>query len=305
MNAPAMGFVGVDTAHSSIMKVFPRWADELGLPSRTLRGHDVPLGAPDDVYRDLVARIRDDPTHLGALVTTHKIRVYDACGDLFDDLDESSRELGEVSSISKRGGRLRGAAKDPVTAGLALQDLLDDDWFARTGSEGVCLGAGGAGTAISTYLARRTDRCPRITVTDVDPDRLAHVRAVHARAGLDAARFRYVRTEGPEQAGALVADTAPGSLVVNATGLGKDRPGSPLPPGTAFPRSAVVWEINYRGDLGFLHEAERQRADRGLTVADGWRYFIHGWSQVIADVFDLEMPPATVERLATLAEEVR
>jgi shikimate 5-dehydrogenase len=280
-----MGFIGVDTAHSSIMRVFPLWADELGLPSRALR--------------------RDDPTHLGALVTTHKIRVYDACGDLFDDLDGSSREFGEISSIAKRGGRLRGAAKDPVTAGLALQDFLAEDWFARTGGETVCLGAGGAGTAISTHLARRADRCPRITVTDVDPDRLAHLRTVHERAGLSTDRFRYVHTAAPEQAAALVAAAAPGSLVVNATGLGKDRPGSPVPSGTLFPRSAAVWEINYRGELGFLREAERQAADRGLTVADGWRYFIHGWSQVIADVFALEMPPATVARLAALAEAVR
>lgn len=305
MTAAEMGFVGVDTAHSSIMNVFPLWADELGLPSRTLRGHDVPLGAPNDAYRDLVSRIRDDPTHLGALVTTHKLRVYDACGDLFDELDGSSRELGEVSAISKRDGRLRGAAKDPVTAGLALRDFLADDWFARTGGEAVCLGAGGAGTAISTQLARRGDRCPRVTVTDVDPGRLSHLRAVHERAGLATDMFRYVHTETPEQAGALVAAAMPGSLVVNATGLGKDRPGSPVPPGTAFPRSAAVWEINYRGELGFLREAERQRIGRGLTVADGWRYFIHGWSQVIADVFDLDMPRATVERLAALAEAVR
>jgi shikimate 5-dehydrogenase len=305
MTATAMGFIGVDTAHSSIMRVFPLWADELGLPSRTLRGHDVPLGAPDHAYRDLVTRIRDDPTHLGALVTTHKIRVYDACGDLFDDLDESSQEFGEISSISKRDGRLRGAAKDPVTAGLALHEFLGDDWFARTGGETVCLGAGGAGTAISVHLARRADRCPRVTVTDVDPDRLAHLRTVHERAGLAADRFRYVHTETPAQAAALVVDAVPGSLVVNATGLGKDRPGSPVPPGTVFPRSAAVWEINYRGELGFLRDAERQRDDRGLTVADGWRYFIHGWSQVIADVFALAMPPATVERLAALAEAVR
>lgn len=305
MTAAAMGFVGVDTARSSIMKVFPFWADELGLPSRTLRGHDVPLGARDDVYRGLVSRIRDDPTHLGALVTTHKIRVYDACADLFDELDESSQELGEISAISKRDGRLRGAALDPVTAGLALRDFLADDWFARTGGEAVCLGAGGAGTAISTHLARRADRCPRVTVTDVDPDRLTHLRALHERAGLGTGAFRYVHTEAPEEAGGLVTAATPGSLVVNATGLGKDRPGSPLPSGTEFPRSAAVWEINYRGELGFLREAERQRTDRALIVVDGWRYFIHGWSQVIANVFHFEMPPTTVERLAALAEAVR
>jgi shikimate dehydrogenase len=41
-----MGFVGVTTGRSSINSVFPRWGEALGLPSRTLVGHDIPLGAP-------------------------------------------------------------------------------------------------------------------------------------------------------------------------------------------------------------------------------------------------------------------
>jgi shikimate 5-dehydrogenase len=96
-----------------------------------------------------------------------------------------------------------------------------------------------------------------------------------------------------------------GSLVVNATGLGKDRPGSPLPPAACLPRRSVVWELNYRGTLEFLAQAREQEAERDLTVVDGWRYFIHGWSQVIAEVFDLEMGPARVAELAKAAESVR
>jgi hypothetical protein len=42
----------------------------------------------------------------------------------------------------------------------------------------------GAGTAITTHLAQAADRPPRITVTDVDPGRLDHVRTVHERAGV-------------------------------------------------------------------------------------------------------------------------
>jgi hypothetical protein len=41
------------------------------------------------------------------------------------------------------------------------------------------------------------------------------------------------------------------------------------------------------------------------VVADGWRYFIHGWTQVIAEVFDIPMPAATVEELAVIAERIR
>ena len=82
MTAAKMGFVGVTTGRSSINAVFPRWAEALGLPSRTLVGHDIPLGAPPQAYRDVVGAIAADPSHLGALVTTHKINVYAAAADL-------------------------------------------------------------------------------------------------------------------------------------------------------------------------------------------------------------------------------
>ena len=245
--------------------------------------------------------IRDDEDHLGALVTTHKIRVFEAARDLFDELDPFSEQCGEISSISKREGRLLGGARDPLTAGLALDELLPDGWFGG-GGEVVCLGAGGAGTAITTHLAGTGDPPARVTVTDVEPARLAHLREVHRRTGLDPTRFRYVVTARPDD---LVADAPPRSLVVNATGLGKDRPGSPLREGTAFPTSAVVWEINYRGSLDFLALARAQQEGRGLRVYDGWRYFVHGWTHAVEEVFDLPMSPGLVDELAALAEDAR
>jgi shikimate 5-dehydrogenase len=287
------------------MQVFPLWADRLGLSTRRLRGHDVPLDADDGVYRDLVATMRDDESELGALVTTHKVRVFQAAGDLFDELDDFSRQCGEISSISKRDGRLLGAAKDPLTAGLALREMLPPDWFSTGGGEAVCLGSGGAGTAITSYLAQTDDPPPRLTITDVSPDRLAHVRQVHERAGLDPGRFRYVLTDSAQQAGELVRQAAPRSLVVNATGLGKDRPGNPVGPATRFPRGSVVWEINYRGSLEFLGMAQAQRSEGELQVHDGWRYFVHGWTHAVAEVFDIDLDARTVEELAALAETVR
>ena len=49
----------------------------------------------------------------------------------------------------------------------------------------------------------------------------------------------------------MLAARPPHSLVVNASGLGKDRPGSPLPDGAPFPRHGVAWELNYRGERLF------------------------------------------------------
>lgn len=308
-SAPAtadyMGFVGVTTASSSIMKVFPLWADILGLPTRTLVGHDLPMDADPAQYRAMVEQIRDDPHHRGALVTTHKMNVYAAASDLFDELDPFAVSCAEISSIAKRGSTLSGRAKDPITVDLALRDFLPADHFARTGAEVVILGAGGSGTALSWALAEREDAPVLITVTARTQDKLDHLREVHRQHGTPEGLLRYVVTETPEEADALVAAAPAGSVIANATGLGKDRPGSPLTDAVVFPEGAYVWEFNYRGSLEFLHQAEAQEDDRDLHVVDGWRYFIHGWSQVVADVFDLDLTPETVERLAEAAESVR
>ncbi|MFC7404317.1 shikimate dehydrogenase family protein [Georgenia alba] len=300
--AGRMGFVGVSTASSSIMRIFPVWAEILGLPTSTLDGHDLPLDAPPERYRDLVAQIRDDPTHRGALVTTHKMRLYDAASDLFDELDAFATACGEVSSISKRGGRLLGHAKDPITAGLALDELWPSDGFGGE-RDAVVLGAGGAGLALTWCLAERDDLPRRIRVTDTSRERLDHLAAVHAARGTDGALLELV-VANPDTTAAALAAAPPGSLVVNATGLGKDRPGSPVPDGVPFPEGARVWEFNYRGSLELLAQARAQH-ERGVTAADGWGYFIHGWTQVIGEVFDIAMTPEVVARLATAAERFR
>ena len=304
-SADYMGFVGVTTASSSIMKVFPLWADILGLPARTLVGHDLPMDADAAQYRAMVEQIRDDPHHRGALVTTHKMNVYAAASDLFDELDPFAVSCSEISSISKRGQVLSGRAKDPITVDLALNDFQPADHIARTRAEVVILGAGGSGTALSWALAEREDAPALITVTARTQDKLDHLREVHRQHGTPEGLLRYVVTETPEEADALVAAAPAGSVIANATGLGKDRPGSPLTDAVVFPDGAYAWEFNYRGSLEFLHQAEAQAAARTLHVIDGWRYFIHGWSQVVADVFELDLTPETVERLAEAAESVR
>lgn len=293
-----MGFVGVSTGQSSIMRVFPRWAEVLGLPSAELIGYDLPLDAAPERYRAVIRQIRDDPDHLGALITTHKINVYRHAGDLFDELDEFAALCGEISSVSKRDGRLIGHAKDPITSGLAMEEFLADDHFSRTGGHLLCLGAGGAGTAICWYLARRADTPGRIVCTDIDQRRLDELMSVLRRGQVDTSRVSTHLGAADE----LMAELPPGSLVVNATGLGKDRPGSPIGPDARFPDRGIAWELNYRGSLEFLQQA---RSRSGLTVVDGWRYFVHGWSQVIAEVFDLRLTPERVDELSAVAEELR
>ena len=66
--------------------MFPIWAKELGLDAE-IKGIDLPIHAPAEDYRAVVQFFRDDPLSLGALVTTHKIDMYNAAKDMFDYLD--------------------------------------------------------------------------------------------------------------------------------------------------------------------------------------------------------------------------
>ena len=56
--------------------------------------------------------------------------------------------------------------------------------------------------------------------------------------------------------------------------------------------------VHYRGSLEFLQQARAQQRGRELVVEVGWRYFVHGWSQVVADVFAVPMPRETAQELA-------
>jgi shikimate 5-dehydrogenase len=308
MTGPAghMGFIGVSTAQSSIMKVFPLWAEVLGLPTRSLVGHDVPSGAQPSAYVDLVNQIKKDPHHRGALVTTHKMKVYSAASHLFDEIDTFASACNEISSISKREGRLIGRAKDPLTVAMALDDFLPPHHFGTTGGEVLIFGAGGSGTALSWALAERQGDAPsRVTVTARSQHTLDELRRVHEIRGTPEGFLRYALIGSLEDSDSLLAGLPESSVAVNATGLGKDFPGSPLSDSALFPPHSYAWEFNYRGTLEFLHQAEKQEQARGLKVVDGWRYFIHGWSQVIADVFDVELTQAVIDELSDVAETVR
>lgn len=304
-----MYFIGVTTRRSVIMRVFPRWARHLRLTPCRIRGIDMAIHDAPENYREVVRFIREDPLSLGALVTTHKIDLLAACRDMFDVLDPHARTLGEVSSISKDGGRLVGAAKDPITSGLAVDAFVPKGHWEQTRADACLLGAGGSSMALSVHLAakgRGPDRPARIFVTNRSRGRLEEMEKVHRSLGLDLP-VEYVHTPRAEDNDTVLQALAPGSLVANGTGLGKDGPGSPLSNAAVFPEGGFAWDFNYRGELVFLSQARAQEKSRGLRVVDGWLYFIYGWTSVMADVFHREIPskgPA-FDELSRLARACR
>jgi shikimate dehydrogenase len=306
-DAPTMYFVGVTTGQSSIMRLFPLWGEVLGIERAQLIGVDLPLHAGPEQYRQAVAQIKYDPLSLGALVTTHKIDLLHATSDMFDTLDRYAQLCQEVSCIAKRDGRLIGYAKDPVNSGLALQQILEPGHWSRSGGHVLCLGAGGSGTAITVNLLTQpeaSNRPQRLVIVSRSQPALDKLRTIVGQLPATV-EVEYVLNEDPRKNDRLMAELPLGSLVINATGMGKDRPGSPTTDAGMFPMHGIVWELNYRGKLDFLHQAQAQRKLRHLNVHDGWRYFIISWIDHIAEVFNVKVMPEQFDQLAEKAEMIR
>jgi shikimate 5-dehydrogenase len=307
-----MYFIGVTTTKSSIMKVFPEWAKYLNLGDVEIKGIDFKVHDEPEKYREAVEFIKNDELSLGALVTTHKMDLLRVCRDQFDKLDEYAELMDEISSISKRDGKLIGHAKDPITSGLSLDAFLPENYWKNTGAEAFIIGAGGSGIAISWHMLKKEfgeNRPSKIIVTNRSEGKIHKIKEIHHKIGADIPVEYYSTVNNSDLNKKLCEKLKPGSLVINATGLGKDAPGSPFTiDKVSFPQKGIAWDFNYRGDLIFLDQARKAKEkDDKLQIEDGWIYFIHGWTHVIAEVFNIDIPTKgpVFDELSKIAASVR
>ena len=308
---PTFYFIGVTTGQSAIMKLFPKWAEFLGLNAE-IAGIDVKIHDRPENYVAIAEFIKKDDNSLGALVTTHKIDMYHACkrSQVFDYFDPYAATLEEISCISKLEGRYEGHAKDPITAGLAFEAFVPADYFADGDKDVFILGAGGSSVALCFYLMQRsadTGLAPkRIIVSNRSPERLKNLQKMlkpHQKVAVET----FCVGEDANKNDQIMKSLSAGAIIINATGKGKDSPGSPVSENAPWPQNALVWEFNYRGKLDFLRQAQAHRADCHLTTEDGWLYFIHGWTRVIAEVFHVDIPTRgpVFDDLCRIAQGIR
>jgi len=305
---PTLYFFGVTTGKSSIRKLFPLWSQILGIENAQLVGVDLPINAPAFRYRQAVAQIKLDPLSMGGLVTTHKINTMRAASDLFDNLTEDAALCDEVSCIYKRQGRLIAHAIDPTTCGLAMDLFLEPGYWGKHKADLMCLGAGGASVAIAVHFATRRaqeDQPRRMLFIDCFQPALDNLQKIVHGLSETNISFEFICSVNPAENERLMADLPPGSMVINATGMGKDIPGSPITDEGLFPQYGIAWELNYRGRLDFMRQAQAQASSRGLTIVDGWDYFLIGWAAVMRFVFDLNIPGAKFEQMKQAAESIR
>jgi shikimate 5-dehydrogenase len=140
---------------------------------------------------------------------------------------------------------------------------------------------------------------------DRELDRLERLRSLIERLPGADIEYGFACTQSAEENDALLGRLPPGSLAVNATGLGKDRPGSPLTDAAVFPQDGIAWDLNYRGRLDFLQQARLQAGSRRLKVADGWDLFVIGWALVMQAVFAVDPFGPVYAELEEAAEAAR
>jgi shikimate 5-dehydrogenase len=294
---PWLWFVGVTTGQSLIHRAFPLWMAAYGYDVR-LAGRDLPLGASPAEYRALVHELAGDAAVAGAVVTAHKVALLRAARPEFKALDDLARECGEVNAIRSGPSGLMGFARDPVSVGWEAERI----W--PSGDHAVCLGAGGTAIALGRHLLGRPAPPARMVFADRAPQAAANLCAVleprAAARGVD-----LVIETGPGPWDGLIAASPPCALVVNATGLGKDLRGEPVSPAARYPAGAVVWELNYRGDLAMLRQAREQARERDLRVHDGWGLFCCGWGAALGPILGLPDEASTGLRFAALAAHLR
>ena len=306
---PTFYYIGVTTTQSSIMRVFPKWADYLGIGGTPIVGINCKIHDDPEVYKKVIKFIKNDKYSLGALVTSHKIDLYHAAMDFFDEVGEYVKVLGELSCISKRNGILWAHAKDPITSGLAYEAFIPKDHWKKTGGEILVMGAGGASLALTTYFMEKLKKeywPSKIYVANRSTPRLETMKKIHKKINPEFP-VEYFHCPKPEDNDKIVNRLKAHSLVVNGTGAGKDFLGSPITDAAEFPQDGFAWDYNFRGDLIFLKQAKAQKKEKDLYIEDGWVYFLHGWQRVIAEVFHLDIPTSgpKFEELSRIAMEVK
>jgi shikimate 5-dehydrogenase len=308
-------FIGVSTKNSAIRQIMPLWAQALKV-DLNLVGIDLPIDATTAQYRNAILCIKEDPEAVGSVVTTHKLNVFEHAHDLFDEFDALSSITKEVCMIKKHGTRLIGmAAPDRLSNTLCLKKMLGSDHWRVHKAVALCFGAGGVARAIalsvlcdfeaSSPLARRLPNKPQqLVMVDIDDNKLRSMQALLEPLSKGVA-INYICQSDATANDQLVNNLPNHSLVINATGMGKDRPGSPITDRARFPHEGIAWELNYRGERQFLQQAMAQVSTQQLQIHDGWQCFLNGWGQAVQIGIGRKLSSREVFQLEKIAEPFR
>ncbi len=122
--APTLYFIGVTTGQSSIMKVFPKWADALGLKDAVIKGIDFAPHSSAEEYREAVTFIKNDPFSLGRSSPLIKSTCSTPARTYLNMWILMPRDWEKSLPFPKKDGKLCAHAKDLISSGLALENFV-------------------------------------------------------------------------------------------------------------------------------------------------------------------------------------
>jgi len=249
--APAPAVAAVLLAHPAGHSLSPRMHDAafaaIGVAGRYTAWDVAPAA-----LAEAVARIRHDPTIVGANVTVpHKRSVIPH----LDGLTDLAARLGAVNTILKRDGRLVGDNTDAPGFARAVAEL-----GVPLAGTVLVLGAGGAAAAV---VAALVDGGARVRIHNRTAERATALALRWSPHG-DVAAL----TDGELAGAARRAD-----WIVNTTTVGMQGgpPGTPLPTAD-LPARGVVVDLIYRPRTTPLLAAARAG---GLVTQDGVAMLVH------------------------------
>lgn len=170
-------------------------------------------------------------------------------------LDESAGMMGAVNTVKCEEGFLTGFNTD---AEGFYRSLVDETGYSEGGRPVIIYGAGGAGGAISTYLAATLKKEKAIYIYDKDKARQEDL-AGHLLNGMG---FKNI---SPVDEGYLAQATLESELIINATPLGTHK-GDPMPVDPEFiDKDKVVYDIVYARETELVANAKK----RGAKAVNG------------------------------------
>lgn len=281
-------FLGVSTQNSAIISLFPAWCEVLGVCC-SLRGVDLAIDSSPSSYTSLLEEMKKKSC-VGGLITTHKSNVFRYGETCFKQVSPVSEALHEVSVIYKRKNHseLFGDALDTVSIEPIINKLTETNSLWSKGDKNVVVfGGGGAGLALVYALCNKAISQPiNITIIENNQKRIVFLKKMLNNSILFPLNVEVLHSEQGEFS---ISHVGKKPLIVNATGMGKDLPGSPIKNFQNIPPESTIWDFNYRGELSFLKYASKYNIEKKLLIEDGWDYFLSGWVHVMCMVFNIEI----------------
>ena len=241
------------------------------------------LISSDKKYREVIQYIQSRDDIYGVLITSHKIKFFNTCN--FSYLDTYATRLHEISTIVKQNNDLHGYAQDTLASGKMLTQIWEtySNYSIKTI---VLIGSGGAAIAFCDFLCNsnmgeRIMNCINLFVVEKNKKKLANIKSIFSNTPHD---ISYQLAQSKKELGEVINGINSTAIIINATGMGKDTPGSPLPQKQKFSYGSILWDLNYRGDLKFLKNAAQYNTNTTIHLEDGWQLAVYGWLHVLEKI---------------------